>query len=207
MNSVIGLSFHHLLSGFLLPFQVCVFASVCFAKFVLLQLLVLSNVTSFVCCQIHFGNLFIFGTMADVLMKEARLVVAVDDLDFEIGDITFEAKMFNRYDTFDQIANRSMEDPCYAHLHCDLLDKATILKVKSPHIDMHEQHLQKCMFVKVNVFCIESKSKRGFKKCDMHVVITIELTTNVSSILAFQFELHNCSYTTNYQMFNLHSKR
>jgi hypothetical protein len=45
------------------------------------------------------------------------------------------------------------------------------------------------MFVKVEIFCIESKSKRGFEKGDMHVVITIELATIVSSILAFQLEL------------------
>jgi hypothetical protein len=43
--------------------------------------------------------------------------------------------------------------------------------------------------VKVENFNIESKSKRGFEKSDMHVVITIELTTIVSSILAFQLKL------------------
>jgi hypothetical protein len=36
---------------------------------------------------------------------------------------------------------------------------------------------------------IESKSKRGFKKGDMHVVITIERITIVLSILAFQPKL------------------
>jgi hypothetical protein len=39
--------------------------------------------------------------MAIVLVKEARLIVAMDDLDFEIRDVTFEAKMFDRYGTFD----------------------------------------------------------------------------------------------------------
>jgi hypothetical protein len=39
--------------------------------------------------------------MVVVLVKEARLVVTVDDLDFEIRDVTFEAKVFNRYGTFD----------------------------------------------------------------------------------------------------------
>jgi hypothetical protein len=38
-----------------------------------------------------------------------------------------------------------MEDPSYAYLHCDLLDKATlttiILRMKSPYIEMHEQDL------------------------------------------------------------------
>ncbi len=37
----------------------------------------------------------------------------------------------------------------------------------------------------VEDFNIESKSKRGFEKGDMHVVITIESTTIVSSIFAF----------------------
>jgi hypothetical protein len=34
-------------------------------------------------------------------MKEARLIVVVDDLDFEIRDVTFEAKVLNKYGTFD----------------------------------------------------------------------------------------------------------
>jgi len=44
------------------------------------------------------------------------------------------------------------------------------------------------MFVKEN-FNIESKSKRGFEKGDMHVVIIIESITIMSSILAFQPKL------------------
>jgi hypothetical protein len=86
-----------------------------------------------------------------------------------------------------------MEDPNYAYLHCDLLDKVALtiirLKVKSFYVKMHEQHLQKGMFVKMEYFGIESKSKRGFEKGDMHFVIIIELTTIVSSIPAFQLEL------------------
>jgi len=39
--------------------------------------------------------------MAIVLMKETKLVVIVDDLDFKIKDVAFEAKVFNRYGTFD----------------------------------------------------------------------------------------------------------
>jgi hypothetical protein len=46
--------------------------------------------------------------MVSVLVKEVRVVVTLDDLDFGIRDVTFEAKVFNRYGTFDQIANRSM---------------------------------------------------------------------------------------------------
>ncbi len=94
-------------------------------------------------------------------MKEARLVVVVDNLDFEIKNVTFETKVLNRYGTFYQIANKNMEDLGYTYLHCDLLDKVAlttiILKVKSPNIEMHEQHLQKCMFMRVEFFCIGSK--------------------------------------------------
>jgi hypothetical protein len=80
--------------------------------------------------------------MAIVPMKEARLVVVVDDLDFKIINVAFEAKLFNKYGTFHQIANRSMKDTGYAYLHCDLLVKAGLttitLKVKSHYIKMHE---------------------------------------------------------------------
>jgi hypothetical protein len=80
--------------------------------------------------------------MVIVLVKEATLVVVMDDLDFGIRNVTFEAKVLNRYGTFDQIVNRSMEDLGYAYLHCDLLDKVALttitLRVKSPHIKMHE---------------------------------------------------------------------
>jgi hypothetical protein len=41
------------------------------------------------------------------------------------------------------------------------------------------------MFVRVEIFGIESKSKKG----DMHIVITIESTTMVSWIFRFQLEL------------------
>jgi hypothetical protein len=41
------------------------------------------------------------------------------------------------------------------------------------------------MFMKVETFGIEAKSNRGFEKGDMHVVITIESTTIVLSILTF----------------------
>jgi hypothetical protein len=78
-------------------------------------------------------------------MKETRLIIAVDDLDFRIRDVAFEAKVFNRYDTFDWIANKSMEALDYAYLHCALLDKATLttitMRVKSAYIEMHEQYL------------------------------------------------------------------
>jgi hypothetical protein len=106
--------------------------------------------------------------MVVITVKEARLVVTVYDLNFEIKDVLFEAKVLNRYGTFDQIANKSMEDPSYAYLHYDLLDRVAltiiILRVKSPYIKIHEHQLQKDMFVKVENFGIESKSKKVLKK-------------------------------------------
>ncbi len=77
-----------------------------------------------------------------ILVKEGTLIVVVNDLDFGIRNATLKAMVLNRYGTFDQIANRSMEDPSYAYLHCDLLDRVVltiiILKVKSPYIKKHE---------------------------------------------------------------------
>jgi len=43
--------------------------------------------------------------------------------------------------------------------------------------------------MKVKNFNIESKSKRGFDRGDMHVVITIESSTIVSPITIFELEL------------------
>jgi hypothetical protein len=66
----------------------------------------------------------------------------VDDLDFGIKDVAFEANVLNRYGTFDWIANRNMEDQGYAYLHCDLLNKESLTtitsRVKLFHIKMHE---------------------------------------------------------------------
>ncbi len=80
--------------------------------------------------------------MAIVPLKEAKVIVAMDDLDFGIRDVAFESKVFNRYGTFDRIINKSMENPNYKYLHYDLLDRVVLtiitLKVKSPHIKMHE---------------------------------------------------------------------
>jgi hypothetical protein len=39
--------------------------------------------------------------MVIVPMKEATLVVTMDDLDFGTRNVTFEAKVFNKYGTFD----------------------------------------------------------------------------------------------------------
>ncbi len=83
----------------------------------------------------------------------------MDDLDFEINFFTFEAKVISRYGTFDRFANRDMEHLGYAYLHCDLLNRETlviiILKVKLSYIEKNEHHLQKGMFVKIKNFEIE----------------------------------------------------
>ncbi len=34
-------------------------------------------------------------------MKEVKVIVMVDDLDFGIKDVGFETKVFNKYGTFD----------------------------------------------------------------------------------------------------------
>ncbi len=69
---------------------------------VFFQLLVLPNATSFFFVNFIFVNsYFLFYTMIVVPMKEAILIVALDDLDFKIKNVAFEAKVFNRYGTFD----------------------------------------------------------------------------------------------------------
>jgi len=131
--------------------------------------------------------------MVVILVKKTQLIGVVNDLDFKVRDVAFEVKVFNRCDTFDQTVNRSKEDLGYAYLYCDLLNKVALItiifKVKSLHINMHEQYLQKCMFMKVEIFGIESKSKKRFEKGDTHVVILVELMTIVSPITAFELEL------------------
>ncbi len=44
-----------------------------------------------------------------IVVKEAKLVVVVNDLDFGIKNIAFQAKVFNKYGIFDQIAKRAWE--------------------------------------------------------------------------------------------------
>jgi hypothetical protein len=76
--------------------------------------------------------------MVLALVKEARLIITLNDLDFGFKDLTIEAKVFNRYGRFDQIVNKSMEDLGSAYLHYDLLNMVTLtiitFKMKSPHI-------------------------------------------------------------------------
>ncbi len=66
----------------------------------------------------------------------------MDDLDFKIRDVALEVKVFNRYVTFDQIANTSMENSSFAYFHFDLLDRVTltiiVFMIKLAHIDVYE---------------------------------------------------------------------
>ncbi len=81
----------------------------------------------------------------------------MDDLNFGITYVAFEAKVFNKYGAFDQITN-----PNYAYLHCDLFNRVTMtiitLKVKLSHIKTHKQHLHKGMFMKVEIFLALNRS-------------------------------------------------
>ncbi len=43
--------------------------------------------------------------------------------------------------------------------------------------------------MRVKIFDIESKSKRGFEKGNMHVISTIGSTTILSPIIVFEFKL------------------
>ncbi len=103
-NIVLDSSFHFVLMFFASSsFFKCVFVKFHFST------------TLFVGCQIHFAKFyFLFCTMVVVLVKETQLVVAIDDLDFGIKDVAFEAKALNRHGTFDRITNKSMEDSVYA---------------------------------------------------------------------------------------------
>jgi hypothetical protein len=53
------------------------------------------------------------------------------------------------------------------------------------------------MYVKVESFGVKSKSKQGFEKGDMHIVIIVESTTIVSSISSFHLELVPIVFDTN----------
>jgi hypothetical protein len=138
-NSVLGLSFHHLLIFFLLLLQMCVSTNVCFVKCVFLQLLVLPSAISFVYFQIHLGKLyFLFLHNACCSNERSYISCCGGWLEFGIRDVAFEVKVFNKYGTFDRITNMSMEDPSYAYLNCDLLNRVALttitLRVKSSHI-------------------------------------------------------------------------
>lgn len=59
---------------------------------------------------------------------------------------------------------------------------------------MHEQYLQKDIFVKVESFVIELKFKKGFEKCDMHIIITLESMTIMPSIILLNPSWFQCFF-------------
>ncbi len=85
-----------------------------------------------------------------------------------------------------------MNDPYYVYIYCELLDIISLTtitsRVKSPHIQMHE-NVQKRFYVKVENFGIEVRSWKGFEKGDMSIILTMESTVIVSSIKTFESTL------------------
>jgi hypothetical protein len=125
-----------------------------------------------------------------VVVHKDRRVTSVDDLDMGFHDVTFEGLVPNWYGIFGHITQKTMDDLGYVYLYCELLDRVGLttitLRVKSPHIQMHEDVLQKGLYVKVENFGIEAKSQRGFEKRDMPNILMVESTTILSSITMFK---------------------
>ncbi len=77
--------------------QVYVLPSVCFCNSWFCHVLLHLFVIKFILVSFF----FFFSIMVIFPVKEGRLVVVMDELDFGIRDIAFEAKVFNKYGTFD----------------------------------------------------------------------------------------------------------
>jgi hypothetical protein len=56
--------------------------------------------------------------MVIIIVKKIWLIIAMDDLDFEVKDVAFEANVFNRFGTFYWIPDKNREDWGYAYLQC-----------------------------------------------------------------------------------------
>jgi hypothetical protein len=118
-----------------------------------------------------------------IVVRKWRCVVSVDDLNYGVQDVAFEGKVLNWYGTYDQIAKKYIDDLSYAYVYYEFLDATSLtaitLRVKSLHIHVHEQLLQKRFHVKIENFGIKAKSQRGFEKGEMPILIIIEFTTIV----------------------------
>ncbi len=77
--------------------------------------------------------------MANVPVKEVRLVVVVDDLDLKLELLHFRQRCSIGVAPL-IVVNRNMEDLGYAYLHCDLLNKIalTTITLKVPYMEMHK---------------------------------------------------------------------
>ncbi len=162
MRIVFGLSFqlHYCL---LLHLQMFVFSRMCFAKWivVLLHLFVVKSISlSF--------TFFVLHNELIIAMIEVRLVLVVNDLDFGIKNVAFQAKVFKKYGIFDQIANKSMGDPSYAYLHCDLLDKVALtivlLRVKLFHIKMMKNICKRACLWRLKTLALNQNLKGVLRK-------------------------------------------
>jgi len=74
------------------------------------------------------------------------------NVDYGVRDVDFGDKVLNQYGIYDQIAKKLIDDPNYNYFYCDLLDATDLtiiaLKVKSPHIHVHENYSKKCFMSK-----------------------------------------------------------
>lgn len=130
--------------------------------------------------------------MAEIVQKQERVVVSVDDLDQGIRDVAFEAKVVNRYGTYDRVVANKLQTS-YQYLYCDLLDRGgftTItLMCKTEMIPKHEACLKKGLFVRVENFGLQPKSNNSYQQGDMPMMIVVGDTTLVSNISPFEPEL------------------
>ncbi len=105
-------------------------------------------------------------------------------------DVVFEGFVLNQYGIFYHITKKTMDDLGYGYFYCKLFDRLGLtiitLLVKSLHIQMHENVLQKGLYVKVENFKIKARSHNGFEKKDMQMYLIVESTTIVSSISPLQ---------------------
>jgi len=125
-----------------------------------------------------------------VIVHKSKRVVGIDDLNMGFHDVAFERFVLNRYGIFDHITKKTMDDLGYGYLYCKLFDWVGLtiitLLVKSLHIQMHENVLQKGLYVRVEIFKIKARSYNGFEKRDMQMYLIVESTTIVSSISPLQ---------------------
>jgi len=143
---------------------------------------------------LHWGNFswFSYFTMLSsiVIVHKSKRVVGIDDLNMGFHDVAFEGFVLNRYGIFYHITKKTMDDLGYGYLYCKLFDRVGLiiitLLVKSLHIQMHENVLQKGLYVKVENFKIKARSHNGFEKRDMQMYLIVKSTTIVSSISPLQ---------------------
>jgi hypothetical protein len=94
---------------------------------------------------------------------------------------------------FDRITKKTMDGSGYAYIYCELLDRVGLtmitLRIKSPHIQMHENVLQKWLYVKVKNFGIEVGSHKGFEKGNIPIILIVESIISVLSITTFEHTL------------------